>query len=71
MAVTTRNSVMEMETSKLPQPHRYGTRFAAESIAKYGIDPPFQRQPPNKPKNNSHVITVSIHGVESMTMNNT
>lgn len=63
MAVTTRNSVMEMETSKLPQPHRYGTRFAAESIAKYGIDPPFQRQPPNKPKNNSDVRLANGHAL--------
>ena len=66
MAVTNNNSVMmAMETSESPQAkaHGYGTRFAAESIAKYGIDPPCRKQPPVKEKNYSDTRLANGHAL--------
>jgi len=67
MAVTNSTSVMEKETSEsiLPQApgHRYGTRFAAESAAKYGVDPPYRGQPPEKQKNHSDVRLANGHAL--------
>ena len=65
MAVINSNLLMAMETSKSPQAqtHRYGTRFAAASIAKYGVDIPCRRQPLVKPQNYSNTRLANGHAL--------